>query len=380
MILWDVDSRKPLATLAGHKSDVLSVAFSPDGKRLASASEDQTVILWDVDSRKPLATLEGHKDGVHSVAFSPDGKRLASASGDQTVILWDVDSGKPLATLEGHQDPVYGVAFSPDGERLASASCGRDRDPVGRGQPRAAGHAGGAQGRGRQRRLQPGRQAAGLGELGQDRDPVGRGQRRAAGHAWRGTRARSMASPSARTGGGWPRPASDGTVILWDVASRKLLATLEGHKDVVLGVAFSPDGKRLASASGDMTVILWDVDSRKPLATLKGHKDAVWGVAFSPDGKRLASASWDQTVILWDVGSRRTLATLKGHRAPVPDRRLQPGRQAAGLGERGQDRDPVGRGQPQAAGHAGRAQRLASGTSPSARTGSGWPRRAWTRP
>jgi len=93
VILWDVESRKPLATLEGHKDAVNSVAFSADGKRLASSSDDQTVILWDVDSRKPLATLEGHEERVTSVAFSPDGTRLASASDDRSVILWDLDSG-----------------------------------------------------------------------------------------------------------------------------------------------------------------------------------------------------------------------------------------------------------------------------------------------
>ncbi|HEX3525512.1 MAG TPA: WD40 repeat domain-containing protein, partial [Thermoanaerobaculia bacterium] len=206
IILWDVGNRKPLTTLVGHKGDVYDVAFSPDGKRLASASQDKTVILWDVDSRNPLATLEGHKDVVYSVTFSPDGKRLASASFDKTVILWDVDSRSPPATLKGHKDGVFGVAFSPDGKLLASAS-------------------------------------------------------------------------------------GDKTVILWDVDNRSPLATLEGHEGAVSSVAFSPDGKRLASASVDKAVILWDVDSRKLLATLEWHKDGVTSAAFSPDGKRLASTS-----------------------------------------------------------------------------------------
>jgi WD40 repeat protein len=236
VMLWDVESRKALATLEGHKGGAVgaygTVAWSPDGKRLASASGDRTMMLWDVDSRKPLATLEGHKDMVYSVAWSPDGKRLASASGDQTVILWDVDSRQPLVTLAGHQGAVSSVAFSPDGKRLASAS-------------------------------------------------------------------------------------GDQTVILWDVDSRKPLATLEGHKSFVQSVAFSPDGKRLASASEDETVILWDVDSRQPLATLVGHKGPVYSVAWSPDGRRLASASWDQTVILWDVDGRQPLATLEGHEGMV---------------------------------------------------------------
>ncbi len=281
VILWDVDSRKPLATLEGHQGQVWSVAFSPDGKRLASASVDQTVILWDVDSRKALATLKGHKGGVTDIAFSPDGKRLASASLDRTVILWDVDSHKPLATLEGHQDFVVSVAFSPDGKRLASA--GHDQTVI-------------------------------LWNV-DGRKPLAMLE----GHKGR---IRSVAfSPDGK------RLASaslDQTVIVWDVDSRKALATLKGHKSGVLSVAFSPDGKRLASGGGDQTVILWDVDSREPLATLEGHKGVVPGVVFSPDGKQLASAGEDRMVILWDEESRKPAAPLEGQKAYVTDVAFSP--------------------------------------------------------
>ncbi|OYE04328.1 hypothetical protein CDG79_14000 [Nostoc sp. 'Peltigera membranacea cyanobiont' 232] len=111
-----------LNTLEGHSSAVLSVVFSPDGQRLASASRDKTIKLWDVATGKAVQTLTGHSSRVNSVVFSPDGQRLASASGDKTIKLWDVATGKAVQTLTGHSSLVNSVVFSPDGQRLASAS------------------------------------------------------------------------------------------------------------------------------------------------------------------------------------------------------------------------------------------------------------------
>ena len=185
--VWDVANFKEITTLKGHTDSVFGVAFSPDGKYLASASRDTTIKVWDVANFKEITTLKGHTDPVLGVAFSPDGKYLASASDDRTIKVWDVANFKEITTLKGHTDYVLGVAFSPDGKYLASAS--------------------------------------------------------------------------------WDR-----TIKVWDVANFKEITTLKGH--TVFGVAFSPDGKYLASASRDKTIGLWAIgpnkkDFGKCLHTLK---------------------------------------------------------------------------------------------------------------
>ncbi|KFZ23761.1 hypothetical protein V502_01760, partial [Pseudogymnoascus sp. VKM F-4520 (FW-2644)] len=116
--LWDATTGAALQTLEGHSSPVSSVAFSPNGKQVASGSYDETVRLWDATTGAALQTLEGHSDSVNSVAFSPDGKQVASGSYDETVRLWDATTGAALQTLKGHSSSVLSVFFSPNGKLL----------------------------------------------------------------------------------------------------------------------------------------------------------------------------------------------------------------------------------------------------------------------
>ncbi|MFB7474461.1 trypsin-like peptidase domain-containing protein [Kitasatospora sp. NPDC056184] len=265
--LWDVATGKALTSLAGHTDAVFSVAFSPDGKTLASASFDQTVRLWDVATGKERAMLNGHAGVVFSVAFSPDGKTLASAGGDKSVRLWDAATGAALAQLTGHDGSVFSVAFSPDGKTLAS---GGDDTTV---------------------RLWDVATGATLATLREHTAAV----------------EAVVFSPDGKS---LATGSDDTDTDLWDVAAGSLRSTLSGHTDAVTSVAFSPDGKTLATGSVDQTARMWDVATGSTRTALNGHVDSVFSVAFSPDGKTLATGSIDATARLWDISAG---TVLTGH-------------------------------------------------------------------
>jgi WD40 repeat protein len=272
--LWDAASGILLETLEGHGDRVNSVAFSPDGSRVASGSEDSTVRLWDGASGILLETLEGHGGEVCAVAFSPNGMCLASGAFDNTVRLWDAVSGAPLFTMRGHARGVSAIAFSPDGARLASASWD--------GTVRLWDLSCGAQ----------------LALIDVQRERVN---------------SVAFSPEGARFASG----SFDGTVRLWDAASGSAVATLKGHQSEVWSVAFSPAGGRLASAAADRTVRLWDAARGAPIAILEGHLSDVWSVAFSPDGGRIASGCSDGTVRMWDAASGEPRDVLQRPGSPI---------------------------------------------------------------
>ena len=264
--LWNVITGKELLTLRGHSNWVNSVAWSGDSQTLASGSDDNTVKLWNVQTGDCVRTLEGHGNSVLSVAWNGD--TLASGSHDNTVKLWNVQSGECVRTLEGHSDSVRSVAWN--GDTLASGS--HDKTVK-------------------------------LWNV-QSGDCV----RTLEGHS-SGVRSVAWSGDSQTLASG----SFDKTVKLWNVQSGDCVRTLEGHSNWVRSVAWSADSQTLASGSDDNTVKLWNVQSGECVRTLEGHSHWVNSVAWSGDSLTLASGSLDKTVKLWNVQTGDCVRTLEGH-------------------------------------------------------------------
>lgn len=231
--IWDAAPGRELLTIQEHDDIVWDVKYSPDGKYIASVSMDGMAKIWDAESGQLLMTLvkgRNPTDGLTSLTFSPDGKQIATGGFDGTVTLWDSTSGNKLNTFTGHKGLVFDLAFSPDGAHLASA-------------------------------------------------------------AW------------------------DGTAKVWDLLSGKELSTFSGHlvNSYISGVTFSEDGKRVFTAADDKFVRIWDAATGQEIDTLSGEGKELYDVILSPDGNLLAVSDQDGVITLWDVITGNKLRTLTGH-------------------------------------------------------------------
>ena len=255
------------------------IQFSPDGRFFATAGGDNLVKLWETSTlgrHRVPHPWAGTVAGAIRAEYAPDGRTLVT-TGWGIVRLWDAASGRHVRDIEtGISTGVYGLAIRPDGRVLATTH--EDHEHV----------------------------FSAVGPIRPDSRVLATAQERG------------------------PKE-----IDLWDVATGRRLRKLVGHGVTVKGVAFHPDGRTLASASGDRTIRLWDTTDGRTLAVLEGHSATVVALAFSPDGRRLASKGWDHTVRLWDVATRRVIRLHEGVRqhfsnAICQRRGVQPGRPAPG--------------------------------------------------
>jgi WD40 repeat protein/serine/threonine protein kinase len=331
MIIWDTTTGAAILTLRGHTHEFVGLACSPDGRRLASASGDRTTKIWDatpLDTKagQETLTLRGHTDQIWGLAFSRDGRRLASASWDATARVWDVQTGREQFAFDKHIRIVFSVAFSPDGRRIASGSAQLTKD-----EPSPVKIWDATTG---QEVLQPRSTAVGALDLAFS---FGNGRWLVAGTEasdvtiWNATTGELVhtlkQSPNvwgvafSPDGRRLATLSREGIVTVYDATrwGEKAPLHFRAHNILVRGsLAFSPDGQRLVVPGDDNTVNIWDVttDDKPPSApqrTLRGHNGQVWGVAFSADGRWVASGGEDNTVKLWSAKTGELIRTFRGH-------------------------------------------------------------------
>jgi WD40 repeat protein/tRNA A-37 threonylcarbamoyl transferase component Bud32 len=289
--IWDATTPAEAVILHGNFGSIHDVAFNPDGRKLAIGSGYRTVRVLDTTTGVEVFALHGHAASVSCLGYSPDGRQLASAGQDRTVRVWDATSGAEIYCLRGHTANIRGLAFSPDSRRLATASGGLTQ----RGRPVA--------GEVKLWNVSNGEEVLTL-----------HGSADAGDTGWF---ARVVFSPD-----GVRLAAGEGRAVrVWDAATGRLLLTLSGHEGPITHVAYSPDGRRIVSASEDKRVKVWDAATGEELLTLRGHTSAVTGIAYSPDGQRIVTAAGGTTrggetlfedVKIWDALTGQEILTLQG--------------------------------------------------------------------
>jgi WD40 repeat protein len=313
--LFDWPTRNDLLQDVAHHGAVSAIAFSPDGKLLASASSDRTVRLWDAGTGKHLRVLQGHTDRVHAVAFSPDGKWLASGSRDRTAALWEVTSGEMRFRTQSQGNDVRAVAFSPDGKLLATGglNCfvflwevptGKEVLKISEDEQGATALAFSLDGK--------------VLATGFDTSAAVRLRDATTGKL---LRTQMMEKPAVTSlafsaDGNTLAAGCDEKTILWEMLTGKERARFPGHLNRRGSVAFSPDGRWLASGTYNLpTMQVWELATGRELGPFQGHEHYVFGVAISPDGKKLATGSGDSTVLIWDLAAlARDLPALEPKR------------------------------------------------------------------